>query len=186
MQLRGFGQVPRGSAFYTHNVGIINVTHRDCCGGVEADPLFRVGTRGSHRGHSSLGCEWRALRLPPTSSFFLTHSSFRLTARSCKVNTSGTKASPFPSACTRQRASVWPKTQATCGTTTSSLSPTPNQVPGVLAWAQGRREEGGKGPALQNLGALLEAPSRAPPRPKSLLQGDSVSLAHVPSPLGLL
>lgn len=86
-----------------------------------------------------------------------------LTARSYKVNTSGTKASPFQSACTHLRASVWPRTLTMCGTTTSSLSPTPNQVPVVLAWAQGRREEGRKEPALQNLGAcpLLEAPSFA-------------------------
>lgn len=112
-----------------------------------------------------------------TSLFFLTPALPSLTARSCKVNTSGTKASPFQSACTHQRASVWRRTLAMCRTTTSSSSPTPNQVPVVLAWAQGRREEGREEPALQNLGAcpLLGAPSFAL-RPKSLLQGDSEGL----------
>lgn len=86
---------------------------------------------------------------PPCSSL---HVPFPLTARSCKVNTSGTKASPFLSACTHRRASVWSRTLAMCGTMTSSLSPTPNQVSVVLTWAQGRREVGRKEPALQDLG----------------------------------
>lgn len=127
------------------------MTSWDCCGGVEVDPLLRWTHEAQREDtpHSSASGGPCHSCPPPCSSL---HVPFSLTARSCKVNTSGTKASPFQSACTHRRASVWWRTRAMCGTTTSSLSPTPNQVPMVLAWAQGKREEGRKEPALQDLG----------------------------------